>query len=217
MATFQERLNYALNLRDMKPVDLANKTGLSKARISQYMNGIYTPKSKGTLAIALALNVNETWLMGLDVPMERSSTDNSSKTSFDNIFPIELHKIPLLGEIACGEPVFAEEDRESYVLAGTNVKADFALRCKGDSMIGARILDGDIVFIRKQPMVEDGEIAAVIIDDEATLKRVTYLREQNILILKAENPRYKDLVYQGEQLNSIRILGKAVAFQSDVK
>ncbi len=217
MATFQERLNYALNLRDMKPVDLANKTGLSKARISQYMNGIYTPKSKGTLAIALALNVNETWLMGLDAPMERSPTDDFSKTSFDNIFPIELHKIPLLGEIACGEPVFAEEDRESYVLAGTNVKADFALRCKGDSMIGARILDGDIVFIRKQPMVEDGEIAAVIIDDEATLKRVTYLREQNILILKAENPRYKDLVYQGEQLNFIRILGKAVAFQSDVK
>jgi repressor LexA len=82
-------------------------------------------------------------------------------------------------------------------------------------MIGARINDGDIVFIRKQSLVNNGEIAAVIIDDQATLKRV-YL-ENNKLVLMAENPKYAPLIYVGEELNSIRILGKAVAFQSDVR
>ena len=84
-------------------------------------------------------------------------------------------------------------------------------------MFRARIYDGDIVFIRKQSMVDNGEIAAVVIDDEATLKRVNYYPEKNLLILKAENPDYEDLVYTGEQLDHIIILGKAVAFQSDVR
>ncbi len=84
-------------------------------------------------------------------------------------------------------------------------------------MINARIQDGDIVFIREQPTVENGEIAAVIIDDEATLKRVSYDPEKQILILKPENAAYKDLIYKDEELNHIRILGKAIAFQSDVK
>lgn len=84
-------------------------------------------------------------------------------------------------------------------------------------MIGARIYDGDIVFIKKQEMVDNGEIAAVIIEDEATLKRVNYFPEKNLLILKAENSKYEDLVYTGEQLDHIIILGKAVAFQSDIR
>ena len=86
-----------------------------------------------------------------------------------------------------------------------------------DSMIGARIQDGDIVFIHKQEMVDDGEIAAVLIDDEATLKRVYYDQENGILQLFAENPQYKTMRFTGEELDHIRILGKAVAFQSDVK
>ena len=98
-----------------------------------------------------------------------------------------------------------------------DIDADFCLRAKGDSMIGARIMDGDIVFIRNQPMVDNGEIAAVIIDDEATLKRVYYDRDAGKLMLVPENPKYSPLMYVGEELNNIRILGKAVAFQSDVK
>lgn len=143
--------------------------------------------------------------------------DNIDIFSFDNIMPIKRHKIPLLGEIACGEPIYADEDRESYVEAGTDVRADFCLRAKGDSMINARILDGDIVFIRSQPSVENGEIAAVIIDDEATLKRVYYYPESGKLVLNPANPAFEPFVYVGEELNQIRILGKAVAFQSDVK
>lgn len=141
----------------------------------------------------------------------------STELSFDNTFSIETKKFPLLGEIACGEPMYADEDLESYVTVGTDIEADFCLKCKGDSMINARILDGDIVFIRKQSMVDNGEIAAVIIDNEATLKRVEYFRNQNLLLLKAENPKYETLTYNNETLDQIRILGKAVAFQSDVR
>ncbi len=218
MATFKDRLIQALELRQMKPVELAKKTGLSQARISQYINGVYTPKSKGTLIIAEALNVSETWLMGLDVPMLKSHDQLSDDLSnFDNILPISKRKIPLLGEIACGEPVYAAEDREAYIVAGADLNVDFALKCKGDSMINARIHDGDIVFIRKQPTVDNGDIAAVVIDDETTLKRVMYYPDKGLLILKPENPKYDDMVYQGDELNTIRILGKAVSFQSDVK
>ena len=91
----------------------------------------------------------------------------------DNIIPLpKMKKIPLLGTIACGEPILAAENIAALINADENLNADFALRCKGDSMINARIFDGDIVYIREQPDVEDGEIAAVLIGEEATLKRV---------------------------------------------
>ena len=132
----------------------------------------------------------------------------------DNIFKVERKSFPLLGSIACGEPLPAEENIEVYLQAGSDIKADFCLRAKGDSMINARIYDGDIVFIRKQSMVENGQIAAVLIDNEATLKRMYYDRENNIVQLVAENPSFPPLVYAGEKLNEIRVLGLAVAFQS---
>ncbi len=123
----------------------------------------------------------------------------------------------MLGKVACGEPIYADEDRESYVMAGTDINADFCLTAQGDSMVGARILDGDIVFCRQQDIVENGEIAAVLIGDEATLKRVYYYPENKMLVLRAENPKYKEFVYKNEELDEIRILGKAIAFQSDVR
>ena len=138
----------------------------------------------------------------------------SDKYSAYGAMPIKKQKIRLLGEIACGEPIFCDEDREGYIEADSDIIADFCLRAKGDSMTGARIMDGDIVFIREQPMVDDGEIAAVVVDDEATLKRVYYYRDENKLVLQAENPRYRPLVYVNEELDTIRILGKAVAFES---
>ena len=133
-----------------------------------------------------------------------------------DILPIKTQKIPLLGEIACGNPIFASEERESYVEVGTDIKADFCLKARGDSMINARIMDGDIVFIRQQNIVNNGEIAAVIIDDSATLKRVFYNRGEQKLVLNAENPKYPPLVYVGEELEKVNILGKAIAFQSDI-
>lgn len=134
---------------------------------------------------------------------------------YSNITPIpNMCSVPLLGTIACGEPITATENIEDYVSAPEHIKADFALRCQGDSMIDARILDGDIVYIHQQPSVENGEIAAVLIGDEATLKRV-YISNDTVTLMPA-NQKYSPMIYTGEQLNDIRILGKAVAFISAV-
>ncbi len=134
----------------------------------------------------------------------------------DNIIPLpKTKKIPLLGTIACGEPILAAENIEALINADENLNADFALRCKGDSMINARIFDGDIVYIREQPDVEDGEIAAVLIGEEATLKRV--YKYPSKVVLRPENPLYDDMIYSKEEMNEVRILGKAVAFLSAVR
>ena len=212
--TIGERIRKLREELDISQEELALKLGYkSRSSINKIESGQQNLTQPKIRAIANALSTTPSYIMGWDD--ENSYPVRDRLQVFDNIFPIETKRIPFLGEIACGEPIYADEDRESYVLAGTNIKADFCLRAKGDSMTGARILDGDIVFIRQQDMVENGEIAAVIIDDEATLKRVYYYRENNLLILKAENPAFKDLIYKNEELDTIRILGKAVAFQSD--
>jgi len=141
--------------------------------------------------------------------------DNEDITTIDNILPIATRKIPLLGEIACGIPQLAEEHFECYVEVGTNIQADFCLKAKGDSMINARIFDGDIVFVRKQSDVNNGEIAVVYMDGEATLKRVFKYAE--MIILRAENSAYKETEIRKDDFETVVILGKAVAFQGDVK
>lgn len=209
--TFKDRLKQKRTSKGMTLEDLGNKIGVSRQTIQRYESGVITniPSDKIEL-LAKYLNTTPSYLMGWE---------NSNSTlieTYENIYPIELKRFPLLGEIACGEPRFASEDRESYVEASTDIQADFCLKAKGDSMINARIQDGDIVFIREQPSVYNGEIAAVVIDDEATLKRVFYYPEKDLFILKAENPKYDDLVYSKSELDNVRILGKAIAFQSDV-
>lgn len=190
--------------------ELAKKMGYkSRSSINKIEMGENDIPQSKIIHFARALNTSPAYLMGW-------TEEINDLLQFDNIFPIETKKFPLLGEIACGKPIFAEEDRESYVETGTDIKADFCLKCKGDSMVNARIHDGDIVFIRKQSIVENGEIAAVIVDNEATLKRVYYYPEKSKLCLNAENPKYSPLVYVGDELNNIRILGKAIAFQSNV-
>ncbi len=127
-----------------------------------------------------------------------------------------MHTIPLLGSIACGAPILAEEHIEDYVDMPKHIFADFALTCKGDSMINARIYDGDIVYIRRQDAVNDGEIAAVLTEDgEATLKRVRLFPDH--IALMPENPMYKPLVFWHEEMNTVRILGKAIAFTGVIK
>lgn len=187
---------------------VGNAVGVGKSTVRKWENGIIANMRRDKIAdLAKALHTTPAYLMGWKEEIQQ----------VDNLFRIETRKFPLLGNIACGTPIFANEEKELYVEAGANIDADFCLRAKGDSMTGARINDGDIVFIRKQDTVDNGEIAAVVIDDEATLKRVNYYPQQELLILKAENSQYADMVYTGEQLNHIIILGKAVAFQSDIR
>lgn len=195
---------------------VAEKVGVGKSTVRKWETGLIANMRRDKIAaLADALNTSPMYLMGWSDEINPAPALDLSK--FDNIYPVKLKKFPLLGEIACGKPIFANEDRESYILAGSDIHADFCLRAKGDSMINARILDGDIVFIRKQDMVDNGEIAAVAIGDDVTLKRVVYYPEQNLLILKAENSKYQDMIYAQDQLDQVYILGKAIAFQSDVK
>ena len=193
--------------------ELARKIGSSnRSTVSNYEQGNRTFKQSQIALFSKALGTTPAYLMG----WEDSPTDDTLP-QYPNIYPIKTKRFPLLGEIACGEPIFANEDRESYVEASTDIHADFCLKAHGDSMINARIQDGDIVFIRSQPMVENGEIAAVIINDTATLKRVFFYPKKSQLILQAENPAYAPKIFTGEDINTITILGKAIAFQSDVR
>ena len=186
--------------------EIAEALGTSKQTIHRYENGIISnvPPEK-VKALAKLLEVTPSELMG----WQESSFAHGT-------MPISIKRLPILGEIACGEPIYATEEHESYASADETLDADFCLRAHGDSMTGARIYDGDIVFIRSQNAVDNGEIAAVIIDDEATLKRVYFYPDQEKLILSPENPKYAPLVYVGSELESIKIIGKAIAFQSSV-
>ena len=194
---------------NMTQEELAHKLGMQKSAIAKYESGRVENIKRSVLAkMAELLECSPAYLMGWD--------DEQPLPQFSNIFPISKKRIPLLGEIACGEPIFCNEDRESYIAAGTDVHADFCLKARGDSMTGARIMDGDVVFIQKDAELVNGGIYAVEIDDEATLKRVYYDETAQELRLLAENPKYPTMVYSGERLAHVHLLGKAIAFQSDV-
>ena len=191
--------------------ELGNMVGVGKSTVRKWENGmIANMKRDKILKVSEALDTTPAYLMGWE---------EEKIISLDNVYQIGLKRFPMLGEVACGKPLYTNEDRESYIMAGTDIKADFCLNAKGDSMINARILNGDIVFIKKQDMVENGEIAAVVVnnDSEATLKRFFYYAEKSMVILKAENPAFEDLIFTNEELKDFHILGKAIAFQSDVK
>ena len=181
---------------------LGNMLGVQRAAVQKWECGIVKNLKRETIK-----KLSEIF----DVPP--SSFIDADYMNFNNVisFP-KMNRIPLVGTIACGTPVLATENLDGEVTVPEEINADFALRCKGDSMIDARIMNGDIVYIRQQPTVENGEIAAVLIDEEATLKRV-YLSE-NTITLVACNSKYQPFVYTGEQLSDIRILGKAVGFTS---
>ena len=215
MDIFKDRLTEAMQARGIRASELARRTGLSKARISQYVNGKFVPKPEALLDIAEVLGVSELWLLG--------KTDNMNPAPSltipcpENLSPLRLRRYPVLGEIACGRPILAVEDPDAGYVTAADTTADFCLTAKGDSMIGARIFDGDEVFIQQTDVVENGEIAAVVVEGEATLKRVYYYPEEQKLVLEAENPDYEPLVFIGPDLETVHILGRAVAFQSKLR
>lgn len=204
-------MNRLRKLREKKNVtqkQVADFLGVDRTTYTKYEKGDTEPSNliQGKLADFFEVSVD--YLTG---------HSNIPSADVLGLLPVSTHCIPLLGTVHCGEPSFAEQEFESYVEAGAEIHADFALRAKGDSMTGARIQDGDIVFIRRQDTVNNGEIAAVLIDDEAALKRIRYL-PGGMTMLQAENPAYEPIFIGGEgETRAVRILGKAIAFQGDVK
>lgn len=193
----------------MSQEELAKKLGYKdRSTIAKIEGNVNDLTQSKIVAIAEALQTTPAALMGWETDRDRSVPAN--------ILPMpEMRRIPLVGTIACGAPILAEENIEEYIKIPKDIAGDFALTCKGDSMINARIFDGDIVYIRQQDTVENGEIAAVLIDSEATLKRFKRLPDR--IILEPENPLYDPLVFRGEEMNNVHILGKAVAFTSAIK
>lgn len=194
---------------------LATAIGVSKSTIGMYEQGKRMPNTNTVLKeIASYFSVTIDYLIGY-LPDEKEISDDDFNRF--NLRPIRRRRLPVLGKVACGEPIMADEEYENYADAGTDIDADFCVTAQGDSMINARILNGDTVFIRKQEMVDNGEIALVVVnDDEVTLKRFFYYPERNQVILQSENPAYRPMIFMGEELDHIRVLGKAVIFSSIV-
>ena len=206
-ALMANRIKDLRTANDMTLLQLAKRIGVSESTVQRYESGnIKNLKYETMITLSNIFGCSPQYLMGWD----------DSIPSNPDIHPIGTKRFPVLGSVACGKPIFMAEEKEVYVDATVAIRADFVLIAKGDSMVGARINDGDIVFIRQQPEVENGEIAVVAIDDEATLKRF-YRYSDDLIVLRAENPAYKDMEFRPEDHKDIRVLGKAVAFQSDVR
>ena len=188
---------------------MASVLNVSQSAVGNWEAGAREPDYTILSRIADYFNVTVDYLLG--------RTDDPSPASafsdIPNVRQIKKRQIPVLGEIACGKPIFADEQRDVYVSVTDDLVCDYALVAKGESML-PRIHDGDLVFIREMPAVSNGRIAAVLIEDEATLKRVFFDAERQQLTLTADNPAFPPFVYTGAELMNVRILGLAVAAQT---
>lgn len=208
---FKENLNYYLDLRDKTQLELSKYIGVSNTAVNNWVNGYTAPRMDKVDKICEFLGVTRSDLFEKRSP--KSPNPDLSKYGIISLENRRTKKIPILGEVACGVPIYAEETYNDYVEVDEDIKVDFALRTKGDSMIGDNIVDGDVVLVKKVSMVEPHEIAVVVINDEATLKRVKYDRAKDIVMLEASNPNVPTKLYSGEELEQINILGKVVLLQ----
>lgn len=207
MATLYDRIKSRRTELGLTVEELAHKMGYKdKSSISKIENGkADIPQSK-IAAFADALQTTPAYLMGWE-----EQPEPKKPTIPPGFEPMpKMKKIPLIGSIACGEPITAEQNIEKMVDVPENIRCDFSLTCHGDSMVDAGIHDKDVVYIRIQPEVENGEIAAVRIDGEATLKRVYY--NPGTLTLMPANLAYAPMIYTGPQLEEVHIEGKAVGW-----
>lgn len=202
-----DRIRNLRKARGLTLEQVGKACGVAKATVLRWENGtIETMRADKLQALADILNTTIDYIL--------DGTDN--ELGFRNIEPLpQFKRVPILGGIACGEPIMAESNLEGFAFVDGRVHADFALRCEGDSMINAHIFDGDLVFIKQQPEVNNGEIAAVGIDGEATLKR--FYKYKNRIELRPENPLFPVLEYEGPEMAQVCVLGKAVAFLGVVR
>lgn len=193
--------------------ELGKLVGVKKAAINKYETGLVVNLRRDVIQkLASALNTTPTVIMGWE---DECGNMLNLPSNLKKVPP--MNKVPLVGQIACGTPILAEENITDYIDLPAHIRADYALTCKGNSMIDAGIQDGDAVYIRQQPEVENGQIAAVIVNDdnEATLKR--FYRIGDTVTLTPANPEVAPLVFVADDINNIRIVGLAVAYTHVLK
>lgn len=204
MSTKGSRIKEAREKIGMSQTDMADRIGVSKQTLYKYENDIITniPSDKIEEISALT-GVSPAYIMGWETNQLPSE-----------VIKLQTKNLPILGSVACGKPIFDPSDGVQ-IKVPSSFHADFGLYARGDSMIGADIHDGDLVFFVQQPSVENGQIAAVFIDDEVTLKRVYYQQSER-LVLQAENSSVPPIIIEGPDLNQVHIIGRAIAKQSAV-
>ena len=219
--TFANRLKYAMTIRNIRAVDLSNKTGISKVNLSYYMSGKYEAKADGLKKLALALDVDPVWLMGYDVPMQEDSLNtkvNKLQKYMEENNLTSLKLLPVYGIIKAGEPNWAEQNIISYIpfdssIDGFSDKEDyFYLKVDGESM-NQIIKNGDYALIRKQNYADNGEIIVALVNGyDATLKRYKQLNEQFILLEPISNDSSIESISVDLKTTSFQILGKFVGY-----
>ncbi len=231
--TFGEKLRSARKAKKLTQRELAQRIHAAHNSISNWENDQNHPDPDTIQNLCWALEVTPNYFFLSDTEAEGAAQTAEAHTGAEDAaetaqaahaeealppgcLPIRTREVPLLGAIACGSPILAAENIHDHISIPEDIRADFALQCRGSSMLGARVQihDGDIVYIRQQEDVDNGTIAAVLIEDEATLKRV--YKQPDKLILQPENPDFEPIVYIGQELERVRILGKAVAFVSRI-
>lgn len=210
--TVGERIKQRRLAIGMSADDLGASIGKSRATIYRYESGdIENVPTTIIKQMANALQTTVEFLMGWQDTTKTTLSEELRSLGF--MPPPKTVKKPRLGVISCGKPIDSEENFDGYDDVPENILCDFTLICEGDSMIGARIQDGDIVYIHQQPTVESGQIAAILIDGEEKLLKRVYIKN-NSIVLQAENPSYEPLFFVGEEMNRVSIIGRAVGFTS---
>lgn len=201
-----DKIRIAREAKGLTQEELGAVCGVSKQTIYKYEQGIITniPSDKVEL-ICSELDISPVYLMGWEA--------GEAATVPDNLTPIRFHQKPLVGSIACGTPILAEENITDYVDVPEHINCDFALKCHGNSMVDLGVEDGDIVYIRSQPEVQNGQIAAVVVDDmepEATLKK--FFKYENHIMLIPANSEEQPFAFYGEDMARVHVQGLAVGF-----
>ena len=202
--TFSIRFKKCLKEKNIKQAELARSTKITPSSISDWSKGKYTPKRDKLQIIADYLSINPAWLMGESDIMDVDTIDTHSYAN-NNDYSDDVSKLPILGTICAGDGVYIEEEYDEHIFIDQGMRADFALRVKGDSMIEAGIFDGDLVFIRQQSSVRNGKIAAVRLTEwnEASLKKI-FVKNDNVILYPC-NPDYEPIVTR-----NVEIIGECV-------
>lgn len=199
-----KNLKYYMELKDINNKELAEVLGVSESTVGKWLLKKSTPRMGVIEKLANYFNIEKSDLI----------EDKTSSNTDPGTIPLKnIVKIPILGHIQCGQPVMTAENYEGYFAADSDlINSDFCVYADGDSMIDVGIHEGDLVFLKSTPQVENGKIAAVLIDDATTLKR--FYKNENQIILQPENKTYSPIIITEEDGKNIKILGEMVGMYS---